>query len=208
MGRWVMVPREEEILILQQFLRFQSTRSLSFSLMRDEFPIIPPIPTSLAANNHQLSSLFANPLFGGSSGSSPFGLNNGSLLTANNNNNNNNSHKNNNNNINSICNSKNNSILHSNGSNNSSNNGSSNHRASVSPSKSPHHNGGILSPPNGIPSYLMSAAGALGIPTGLFNHPNQSGGGNSGGHSNTNNGNGGSRDSDSHPVSTPSGTHN
>jgi hypothetical protein len=32
-----MLPREEEILILQQFLRFSSTRSLSFSLLKEDF---------------------------------------------------------------------------------------------------------------------------------------------------------------------------
>ncbi|CAG7727834.1 unnamed protein product, partial [Allacma fusca] len=38
LSRWLMLPREEEILILQQFLRFPMTRSLSFILLRDDFP--------------------------------------------------------------------------------------------------------------------------------------------------------------------------
>ncbi|CAL8124278.1 unnamed protein product [Orchesella dallaii] len=64
MTRWTIIPRDEELLILQQFLRFPATRTLSFSLLRDEFPMnlngmnstlsmptnFPPAPTPLKFN--------------------------------------------------------------------------------------------------------------------------------------------------------------
>lgn len=52
-----MPPREEEILILQQFLRFQATRALSFALLRDDFPLMSPGMGGIAPTNN-FSSLF------------------------------------------------------------------------------------------------------------------------------------------------------
>lgn len=37
-----MPPRDEEVLILQQFFRFPVTSALSFALLRDDFPLISP----------------------------------------------------------------------------------------------------------------------------------------------------------------------
>lgn len=64
-SRWSLLPVEEELIILQQFLRFPVTKSISLALIKEDFPMVsvnnnllpnnnnnhsPPTPTSNGVN--------------------------------------------------------------------------------------------------------------------------------------------------------------
>lgn len=58
-----MPPRDEEVVILQQFFRFPVTSALSFALMRDDFPLMSPGVSGHGVGgnirpSHNFSSLF------------------------------------------------------------------------------------------------------------------------------------------------------
>jgi len=46
-----MPAREEEVIILQQFLRFPATRALTLTLLQEDFTLSPPLPSQKNANN-------------------------------------------------------------------------------------------------------------------------------------------------------------
>ncbi|XP_035706919.1 probable serine/threonine-protein kinase DDB_G0272282 isoform X3 [Folsomia candida] len=58
LSKWTMPPRDEEVVILQQFFRFPITSALSFALMRDDFPLMSPGMGAGVLRPSNFSSLF------------------------------------------------------------------------------------------------------------------------------------------------------
>jgi hypothetical protein len=59
-NRWSLLPPEEELIILQQFLRFPITRPISLALIKEDFPSVVNVNNNVLGTSHPLTNIINN----------------------------------------------------------------------------------------------------------------------------------------------------